>query len=118
MKKTSSKTTAASTLTTKKMLQIVIKEIKALRKETKEDAQKNTLMVMQEIVDVRRELKEEQEHSFRVLNRGIDSVSENVETLQSEVHTLRLENHHNQATFIKNHDSHEKRITLLEEAAV
>jgi len=73
-------------------------------------------ILMQEIADVRRELKED----ISGLGKRIDSVDQKltkrIDTLSSDVQTLRLEVHQNQTAFMKNHDKLERRVAVLEAA--
>ncbi|MBI5794469.1 hypothetical protein HZA87_05340 [Candidatus Uhrbacteria bacterium] len=78
----------------------------------KDLSKSNRLMLnilMQEIADVRHELKEEMAEMRKELKGDIASVA-------SELHTLRLEVHTNQTTFMRNHADLEKRVVMLETA--
>lgn len=66
-------------------------------------------VLMQEIVDTRNELKQDFKHDINRLERKIDTVSSDFQTLRREVHQ-------NQSAFIVNHATLEKRVTTLEVA--
>lgn len=81
-------------------------------------------MIMQEIADTNHELsgkidglKEDITSLDRKLGKRIDGLDEKVNKVASELHTLRLEVHQNQSTFIANQAAMEKRVKVLEMAA-
>jgi hypothetical protein len=78
-------------------------------------------LVMQELVDVRNELRQEFKDGMASmkteLKADIAKLDGRVGRLESEVHTLRLEVHQNQTTFMANHASLDRRVTALEMAA-
>lgn len=82
-----------------KMFHIVLQELVDTRAELKGD-----------IADLRRELKEDIANLDKKLSGRIDSVA-------SELHTLRIEVHQNQSTFISNQTALDKRVKILEMAA-
>lgn len=70
-------------------------------------------IVMQEIVDMRNELKQQFKKHISDLKNELGS---RIDSVASELHTLRLEVHQNHSTFIINQQDHGKRITKLEMA--
>lgn len=78
-------------------------------------------ILMQEIADVRLELKSDIAGLRTELKGDIfglrTELKGDIAKVQSELHTLRIEVHQNQSTFIKNHDALEKRVTTVEMAA-
>ncbi len=82
-------------------------------------------IVLQELVDVRNELRQEFSDGMTNMNAELKAdiakvdgkLSKKIDALSSDFHTLRLEVHQNQTTFIKNHESFENRVTVLEMAA-
>lgn len=76
---------------------------------------------MQEIADVRLELKGDIAGLKMELKGDIANLdkklSGRIDSVASQLHTLRLEVHQNQSTFIHNHDALEKRVEVLEMAA-
>ncbi len=67
-------------------------------------------ILMQEIVDTRNELIERMDLMKMELKKDVVKVG-------SDLHTLRLEVHQNQSTFIGNHTALERRVKVLEMAA-
>lgn len=67
-------------------------------------------ILMQEIVDTRNELIERMNLMKMELKKDVVKVG-------SDLHTLRLEVHQNQSTFIANHTALERRVKVLEMAA-
>lgn len=67
-------------------------------------------IVMQEIADTHKELRGDIANLDKKLTTRIDSIA-------SQLHTLRLEVHQNQTTFISNQTALENRMKVLEMAA-
>ncbi len=82
-------------------------------------------LVMQELVDVRNELRQEFRDGMANMKAELKAdianvdgkLSKRIDALSSDFHTLRLEVHQNQITFMKNHESLDNRVTVLEMAA-
>lgn len=86
-------------LTNRELLRVVMQEIADTHLELRGD-----------IADLRMELKGDIANLDKKLSGRIDSVA-------SEFHTLRLEVHQNQSTFISNQMALEKRVKAVEMAA-
>lgn len=81
-------------------------------------------VLMQEIVDTRNELKQEFKQDIADVDKKligiggrVDVLEKKIDKVTSELHTLRIEVHHNQSTFIANQTALEKRVKVLEMAA-
>ncbi len=86
-------------LSNREILRVVMQEIADTHKELRGD-----------IAELRTELKGDIANLDKKLSGRIDSVA-------SEVHTLRIEVHQNQSSFIANQMDMEKRVKVLEMAA-
>jgi hypothetical protein len=71
-------------------------------------------ILLQEVADVRLELKQDIASSHTELKQHIVNLDQRMKMLDSKFDVLRLEVHQNQATFIQNHDSLERRVVVLE----
>lgn len=78
-------------------------------------------IMMQEIADVYADLKKDMVDIDGGLTQKIDNIASDMQVmkkeLKSDIHTLRLEVHQNQTSFMANHTALEKRVTTLEMAA-